>query len=84
MLSHEENSVWPQYSLYGLIAGFLQFFFLHKIDPLATDTCEDFGKTMDYGKDAEMKTNGVYVWGLWRFYSVCRDGIGKYVGKTFA
>ncbi len=52
------------------------------IYPVVTDTCDDFGKTMNYGEDAETKTNGAYVWVLWRFYSGCRDGVGKFIGMT--
>ncbi len=52
------------------------------IYPVVTDTCDDFGKTMNYGENAETKTNGAYVWVLWRFYSGCRDGVGEFIGKT--
>ncbi len=52
------------------------------IYPVVSDRCDYFGKTADYGEDAETKTNGAYVWVLWRFYSGCRDGIGKFIGKT--
>ncbi len=52
------------------------------IYPVVADTGDDFGKTIDYGEDAGTKTNGAYVWVLWRFYSGCRDGVGKFSGKT--
>jgi integrating conjugative element protein (TIGR03756 family) len=50
--------------------------------PVEVDTCDYFGKTMSYGEDAETKTNGAYVWVLWRLYRGCRDGVGKFIGKT--
>jgi integrating conjugative element protein (TIGR03756 family) len=51
------------------------------IYPVETDKCDYFGKTTDYGKNAETKTNGAYVWVIWRFYEGCRDGVGKFIGR---
>jgi len=52
------------------------------IYPVEMDACDYFGKTMNYGEDVETKTNGAYVWVLWRFYQGCRDGEGKFIGKN--
>jgi len=52
------------------------------IYPVVSDSCDYFGKTSDYGEDAETKTHGAYVWVIWRFYSGCRDGVGKFIGRT--
>ena len=51
------------------------------IYPLENTACDYFGKTIHYGEEAEMKTKGAYVWVVWRFYSGCQNGMGKFVGK---
>lgn len=51
------------------------------IYPVEEDDCDYFGKIADYGNDIETKTHGNYVWIVWRFYSGCTDGDGKYLGK---
>lgn len=53
-----------------------------QVFPVTETTCDYFGKTNSYGEDSEQKTNGSYVWVIWRYYKGCPDGIGKYIGKT--
>lgn len=53
-----------------------------RIYPNEQNTCTYFGKRSDYGNNIETKTRGAYVWVVWRFYSGCVDGEGKYIGKT--
>ncbi len=52
------------------------------IYPIVENTCDYFGKTVNYGEDTETKTNGSYMWVIWRFYSGCAEGDGQYIGKT--
>lgn len=47
--------------------------------PLENDSCDYFGKTLNYGEEAETQTHGAYAWILWRYYRGCRDGIGAFV-----
>jgi integrating conjugative element protein (TIGR03756 family) len=53
-----------------------------RIYPDEQNTCTYFGKRSDYGNNIETKSKGAYVWVVWRFYSGCGDGEGKYIGKT--
>ena len=52
------------------------------IYPVESNSCDYFGKTTNFGEDVEQQTNGAYAWVVWRFYSGCANGIGKYIGKT--
>jgi integrating conjugative element protein (TIGR03756 family) len=52
------------------------------IYPVTETTCQVFGKTISFGEEAEVKTQGAYLWVLWRKYNGCIDGMGTYVGRT--
>jgi integrating conjugative element protein (TIGR03756 family) len=52
------------------------------IYPIEQNSCDYFGKKVEFGKEAEQKTKGAYVWVLWRHYKGCANGDGQYVGKT--
>lgn len=52
------------------------------IYPIQNNQCDYFGKTATYGNNIETKTKGAYAWIIWRHYKGCRDGDGKYIGKT--
>ncbi len=52
------------------------------IYPTEESSCDYFGKTLRYGEESETKAQGNYVWIVWRFYSGCADGNGKFIGKT--
>ena len=53
------------------------------IYPDPKNSCEVFGKTLNYGDEGlTKKTNGAYVWIVWRHYRGCVQGDGKYIGST--
>src|SRR5690606_28807772 len=49
--------------------------------PIQQSSCQIFGKTSSYGEDFEQKTQGSYVWVLWRHYQGCIQAPGVYTGK---
>lgn len=52
------------------------------IYPIEEEVAAVFGKTISYGEKAETKTNGAYVWILWRHYEGCIQSEGKFIEKT--
>ncbi len=52
------------------------------IYPVTQNSCQVFGRTMMYGEEEEMKTQGAYLWVLWRKYEGCIQGDGELIAKT--